>query len=195
VLIIREAKGNKDRVVMLPRSLVPELRQQLQCARMLWECDRAAGHAGVQTPHALDAKYPRAGQTWVWFWPFPAENLSTDPQTGVYRRHHLYPDRVQRAVKRAHGRRVLPSTSPCAPCATPSPRTCSRRVPISAPCRNWFLGSEPEFAKPSARSQSSVQSTAAQSVSDPNSHMIYTHVLKVAAGGTASPLDALALPA
>jgi integrase len=66
VIIVREAKGNKDRVVMLPRSLVPALRLQLLAARATWEADRQAQRAGVQVPDALSVKYQRLGQTWGW---------------------------------------------------------------------------------------------------------------------------------
>lgn len=62
VIIVREAKGNKDRVVMLPRSLAPRLRRQLGAARSVWEQDRQAQRNGVQTPHALEKKYPKVGK-------------------------------------------------------------------------------------------------------------------------------------
>ena len=58
VIIVREAKGNKDRVVMLPRSLAPALRQQMMAARKLWQADRQSQRAGVQVPDALEVKYP-----------------------------------------------------------------------------------------------------------------------------------------
>jgi hypothetical protein len=64
VVIVREAKGNKDRVVMLPRSLVPRLRQQLGAALSVWEQDRQAQRNGVQTPHALEKKDPKVDSTW-----------------------------------------------------------------------------------------------------------------------------------
>ena len=101
VIIVREAKGGKDRVVMLPGALLPQLHRQLLSARAQWEADRQSRHGGVETPHALDAKYPRAGQSWAWFWLFPSPTLSIDPRSGVERRHHLYEDRVQRALKKA----------------------------------------------------------------------------------------------
>ena len=67
VIIVREAKGGKDRVVMLPRSLAAALRRQMLAARAVWEADRQAQRGGVETPHALEAKYPTVGQTWGWF--------------------------------------------------------------------------------------------------------------------------------
>ena len=64
VIIVCEAKGNKDRVVMLPRSLTPAFQKQMMAARSLWQADRQAQRAGVQVPNALAVKYPRLGQTW-----------------------------------------------------------------------------------------------------------------------------------
>ena len=101
VIVVREAKGNKDRVVMLPKSLLAPLQQQIRSARVLWEHDRSAGHAGVEAPHALESKYPHVGLTWGWFWVFPSPTLATDPATGVIRRHHLHEERLQRAIKSA----------------------------------------------------------------------------------------------
>ncbi len=63
VVVVREAKGNKDRVVMLPRSLAPALRLQMLAARAVLEADRQAQRGGVETPHALEQKYPKVGQT------------------------------------------------------------------------------------------------------------------------------------
>ena len=64
VIIVREAKGGKDRVVMLPRSLAAALRGQMLAARTLWEADRQSQRGGVETPHALATKYPKVGLTW-----------------------------------------------------------------------------------------------------------------------------------
>jgi integron integrase len=88
-IIVREAKGNKDRVVMLPASLVAQLRRQMLHARALWVADQQAGRSGVEVPHALESKYPQVGKTWEWFWVFPAANHSVDPRSGLERRHHI----------------------------------------------------------------------------------------------------------
>ena len=101
VIIVREAKGNKDRVVMLPRSLAPALRRQMLSARASWAADRQAQRAGVQVPDALAVKYPKLGQTWGWCWMFPSPTLSIDPRSGIERRHHLFEERLQRALKKA----------------------------------------------------------------------------------------------
>ena len=86
---------------MLPRSLAPVLRLQMLAARAMWEADRQAQRGGVEVPHALDVKYPKVCYTWAWFWMFPAPKLSIDPRSGVERRHHLFEERLQRALKRA----------------------------------------------------------------------------------------------
>ena len=101
VIVVREAKGNKDRVVMLPRSLAGPLRAQMLSARARWEEDRRAGRSGVEVPHALETKYPKVGQTWGWFWLFPSPTLAVDSRTGIERRHHLYEDRLPRAIRKA----------------------------------------------------------------------------------------------
>lgn len=97
-IIVREAKGGKDRVVMLPRSLRDELKQQLRLSHALWEADRSAKLPGVEVPHALAVKYPRAGESWGWHWVFPQAAIATDPRTGVRRRHHSYPQTCRRAL-------------------------------------------------------------------------------------------------
>jgi integron integrase len=99
-LTIREAKGDQDRVTMLPETLVEPLQKHLLAVRKVWEHDRAVGAAPVALPSALERKYPNAGAEWGWQWVFPAAHLSRDPRSGVVRRHHLLEDMVQRAVKK-----------------------------------------------------------------------------------------------
>ena len=100
-IIVHEGKGGKDRVVMLPRSLVVPLREQLAKARVLWSADRAQDRPGVWMPDALDKKYPRAGWSWSWFWVFPAQGLAVDPRSGIRRRHHQHEKAVSRAISQA----------------------------------------------------------------------------------------------
>jgi integron integrase len=100
-IIVREGKGKKDRITMLPASLVPPLRAHLDRVRGLWRKDRAAGLAGVWMPDALERKFPNAGISWAWQWVFPARRLSVDPRGGVVRRHHVGGKSLQRAVAEA----------------------------------------------------------------------------------------------
>jgi integron integrase len=169
-IVVREAKGNKDRVVMLPRSLAPALREQLLHARAQWDADRRVGRGGVEVPHALEAKYPQIGSRWAWFWLFPAPGYSVDPRTGVERRHHLHQDRLQRGLKRAAA-------------------TTGIVKPVSVHTLRHSFATHLLQAGTDIRT---VQELLGHS--DVSTTMIYTHVLKVAAGGTSSPLDALAPP-
>lgn len=100
-VLVREGKGGKDRITVLPLSLVQLLREQIGVARAIFEQDRAQGRPGVRLPYALDRKYPKAGTQLGWFWVFPSDHESTDPGIGIVRRHYLYSQTIQRTVKRA----------------------------------------------------------------------------------------------
>ncbi|MDQ8194284.1 integron integrase [Coraliomargarita sp. SDUM461004] len=89
-LIVRGGKGDKDRVTLLPESLIPLLKAQRDRARALYEADRQQRVAGVWLPEALARKFRRAGERWEWFWFWPAAGLSADPRAaGTVRRHHV----------------------------------------------------------------------------------------------------------
>jgi integron integrase len=100
-ITIRAGKGGKDRMTMLPLSLVMPLREQIARARQLYEDDRLNHRSGVMLPYALERKYPQAATQWKWFWVFPADRESMDPRSGIVRRHHLYEQTIQRAIKKA----------------------------------------------------------------------------------------------
>ena len=100
-LRVHAGKGNKDRVTVLPESLKPKLRDQLDDLRGRFAEDRAAGLAGVWLPEGLDRKYQGAGKTWEWQWLFPSRESSTDPVSGLRRRHHVIDTTFQRVLKRA----------------------------------------------------------------------------------------------
>jgi integron integrase len=100
-IVVRDGKGHKDRVTVLPDSLIPPLQDQLERARVLHEQDLAEGFGDVYLPFALERKYPNAGREWGWQYVFPARKRSTDPRSGKQRRHHPDPKQLQRAVKQA----------------------------------------------------------------------------------------------
>lgn len=98
-VLVRDAKGAKDRVTMLPEQVVQPLQAHLGRVRALHQRDLAAGHGEVSLPHALARKYPRAGYEWGWQFVFPSGVLSADPESGVIRRHHVFPDTFQRRAR------------------------------------------------------------------------------------------------
>lgn len=100
-LIVRDGKGQKDRVVTLADALIEELRSQILRVRTLHTRDLAAGSGSVWLPHALDRKYPNASRESGWQYLFPSGNRSADPRSGVIRRHHVDSSNLQKAVRRA----------------------------------------------------------------------------------------------
>jgi len=101
LIVVRDGKGAKDRVVPLPERLEGPLRRHLDGARQLHTDDLAAGVGEVYLPGALARKYPNAAREWVWQYVFPSAKLSTDPKGGRVRRHHLNESGLQRAIKQA----------------------------------------------------------------------------------------------
>jgi integron integrase len=170
VIVVRNGKGGKDRVVMLPRSLEQPLRDQLARSHRLWAADRAAQRGGVYLPHALEAKYPRASQSWGWHWVFPSPKLAVDPRTGIERRHHMFEQRLQRALKNAV-------------------KLAGIQKPVSVHTLRHSFATHLLQGGTDIRT---VQELLGHS--DVSTTMIYTHVLRVAAGGTSSPLDVLPRP-
>lgn len=100
-LIVREGKGDKDRVALLPASLHSGLKAHLAVVRAQHEVDVRKGAGWVELPHALGRKLPGEGRTWPWQWVFPATRTYVHNETGETRRHHLHETLVQRAVKEA----------------------------------------------------------------------------------------------
>ena len=112
-IVVRDGKGNKDRVTVLPASIREALKQQLERAKKIHEQDLAEGFGDVYLPDALDRKYPNAGRQWAWQYVFPAAQRSIDPRTGQERRHHVDEMMLQRAVKQAVYKAGLTKPASC----------------------------------------------------------------------------------
>jgi integron integrase len=112
-LLVRDGKGAKDRVTVLPKSLETELMELLQKVRRLHEQDLRAGFGAVYLPYALARKYPNAEREWTWQYVFPAARRSIDPRSGVERRHHVGEKSLQRAVHSAIRRAKIPKAGSC----------------------------------------------------------------------------------
>jgi len=166
-IIIREGKGNKDRVTVLPENLIDPLRQRMRKTQELHQADLDAGYGEVHLPQALQAKYANAGRSWGWQYVFPSQVRSVDPRSGVIRRHHLAEQSVQRAVSVA-----------------------AKRAGISKPCSPHTL--RHSFATHLLQAGYDIR-TVQELLGHANvaTTQIYTHVLNKGGRGVLSPFDQL----
>ena len=100
-LRILAAKGDKDRLSIISDKTANKLKMHLEGVRKIFDADRESNLPGVHLPNALDKKYPNAGKEWNWFWVFPSQNISLDPRSGLYRRHHIEKYFMNRELKKA----------------------------------------------------------------------------------------------
>ena len=100
-IIVRDAKGEKDRSTMLPQKIIKPLKEHLEKVKIIHENDLKNGFGTVYLPYAIERKYLNAKFEWNWQHFFPATKISTDPRSGVQRRHHLYDTVIQKAIKQA----------------------------------------------------------------------------------------------
>ena len=164
-IVVREGKGFKDRVTMLPEAVVVLLKAHLAKVKALHDEDLAQGYGEVYLPFALDKKYPNAGRDWGWQYVFPSKNFSVDPRSGKTRRHHLDEKGVQRAVKQAVCDAEL--TKPATP--------------------HTLRHSFATHLLQSGYDIRTIQELLGHS--DVSTTMIYTHVLNKGGKGVVSPLD------
>lgn len=166
-IVVRDGKGAKDRITMLPQALIGPLQDHLRWRRQLFEDDKAKGRAAVYLPDALGKKYPTAAVDWPWQYIFPSGSYSIDPRSGEERRHHIDEKLLQRAVKKAV------QASGVAKLATP----------------HTFRHSFATHLLQSGYDIRTVQELLGHA--DVATTMIYTHVLNKGGRGVTSPLDAM----
>lgn len=164
-IVVRDGKGGKDRVTMLPESLLAPIQAHLQRVRSLFDADRARHLAGVYVPDALNKKYPNADKEWGWFWIFPSRALSVDPGSQIERRHHAHEQALQRAIKKAVA-----------------------AAGISKPASTHTL--RHSFATHLLENGYDIRTVQELlGHSDVSTTMVYTHVLNKGGRGVVSPLD------
>lgn len=168
-IVIRSAKGEKDRVTMLPEYVILPLQKHLNYVKELHKKDLKDGYDSIYMPYALEKKYPKAGRELGWYYVFPAAQISKDPRTGISRRHHTDESVLQKAVKKAIRQAGIYKHASC----------------------HTFRHSFATHLLEAGYDIRTVQELLGHK--DLNTTMVYTHVLNKGALGVKSPIDSINL--
>ena len=165
-IVVRDGKGNKDRITVLPDGIKADIEIHLQYVKRIHQQDLCRGFGRVYLPNALERKYPSANKQWGWQYVFPSKSLSIDPRAGAKRRHHMHESGIRKAIRQAA-------------------KMCGIIKPVGCHTLRHSFATHLLMDGYDIRT---VQELLGHK--DVSTTMIYTHVLNRGGRGVVSPLDA-----